>query len=432
VRPAVLVLLAAALAAAGPEATHTGLLKTAHFDVRYRPGSRAGAAAERDGAMAERDLQDICRRLAFEPDGRFNAYLYDDVPELQTITGAKGVHAFSAERDTHLPFGDDQTRYHELVHLVAHRLPRSGDEARGMFLVEGLANALLEYVHGVHVHAVTRFYRQRKELPPLRTFLGADFYAWLREHPGFNAYDVAGSFVRHLLDAHGVEALKRYYTGTPAKDALGMDERELEKAWHAAVDAHPLPPEVETLLRQRAGEAATFDVYELDPDKRIPKEILGQPKDWKALAGEKLAPRGDTAWTRDGDALVASGTGDVWHVCDLGSRKYRDCAVRARVKTENVLGGVQLQLGDGCCAMLVANGVFVYRNGRGTGMSPQAKVPITGEADLMMIRRGRRLEVWVDGIRLVEGEVDTDAAPVGIGFHTGAARFESVRVRELK
>jgi hypothetical protein len=284
----------------------------------------------------------------------------------------------------------------------------------------------------VHVHAVARFYRDRKELPPLRTLLGADFYAWQQAHPGFNAYDVAGSFVRHLLDAHDVEAVKRYYTGAPAKAALGADERELEKAWHAALDARLLPPEVETLLRQRAGEPATFDVFEVDPEKRIPAEILGQPKDWKPLAGEKLAPRNDTAWKRDGDTLVASGAGDVWHVCALGSRKYRDCAVRARVKTENVLGGVQLQLGEGCCALLVANGTFVYRNGNGTAMSPAAKVPITGDVDFMMIRRGRRLEVWVDGIRLTEGEVDTDAAPVGIGFHSGTARFESVRVRELR
>jgi len=204
------------------------------------------------------------------------------------------------------------------------------------------------------------------------------------------------------------------------------------EAWLAALDGYAMAPEVAMLLRERAGEAAGFEVYELDPDKRIPAEILGKPKDWKALVGEKLAPRDKTAWERDGAALVGSGTGDAWHVCELGSRKYRDCVVRARVKTENVLGGVQLQLGDGCCAPLVANGVFVYRNGTGTGMSAAARVPITGTVDLMMVRRGGRLEVWVDGFRLAEGPVDPDAAPVGIAVHSGTARFEDVRVRELK
>jgi hypothetical protein len=425
--------VAAAAALAGPEATHAGLLRTATFDVRYRKGSRAGAAAERDAAMAERDFRDICAKLSFTPDGRFTLWLYDDVAEMQAITGTKGVGAFSAGRDSHLPHGDDQTRYHEMVHLVAACLPRSGDEARGMFLVEGLANALLEHVHGVHVHAVARFYRGRKELPPLQTLLGADFYAWQRTHPAFNAYDVAGSFVRHLIDAHGIEAVKRYYAGMPAKEALGADERAVEAAWLEALDAYELRPEVETLLRQRAGEAAKFDVYALDPDARIPPEILGRPKDWRALVGEKIAPRDDVAWKREGEALVASGAGgDKWHICDLGSRKYRDCAVRAKVVTKDILGGIQLQLGDGCQALLVANGAFVYRNGQGTAMSPAAKVPITGEADLMLVRRGGRAEVWVDGFRLAEGPVDGEAAPVGIGFHTGAARFENVRVRELR
>lgn len=425
-------LLLAPAALAGPEATHTGHLKTARFDVRYRPKSRAGAAAERDGAMAERDLKDICSRLSFAPEGRFLLYLYDDVPELSAITGTTGNAGFSAGRETHLPYGNDQTRYHELVHLVAAQLPRSGDETRGMFLVEGLANALLGHVHGVHVHAVARFYRERKELPPLRTFLAADFYDWLKAHAGFNAYDVAGSFVLFLLETHGVEATKRYYTGTAATVAFGCDERKLEEAWLAALDAYAMLPEVLMLLRERQGEAAGFDVFALDPDKRIPAEILGKPKDWKALVGEKLAPRGKASWRKDGTALVGSGAGDAWHLCDLGSRKYGDCAVRARVTTENVLGGVQIQLGDGCEALLVGNGTFVYRNGAGTAMSPAAKVPITGTVDLMMIRRGGRLEVWVDGFKLADGPVDPGAAPVAIGVHSGTARFEDVRVRELK
>lgn len=419
------------MAIAGPEATHTGLLKTATFDVRYRPGSRAGAAAERDGARAERDLKDICDKLAFTPEGRFTLWLYDDTPEMQAITGS-GAAAFSAGRDSHLPFGDDQTRYHEMVHLVALWLPKCGDEARGMFLVEGLANALLEYVHGVRVHAVARVYRMRKELPPIATFLGADFYAWLQAHPGFNGYDVAGSFVRHLIDTHGIEAVKRYYTGMPAKEALGADERAVEAAWLKAIDAYILRPEVETLLRQRAGEAVKFDVYAVDPDARIPPEILGKPKDWKPLAGEKLDPRDDVTWKKEGEALVASGSGNQWHVCDLGTRKYKDCAVRARIVTEGIGGGVQLQLGEGCSALLVGNGTFVYRNGQPAGVSSAATVPSTGAVDLMLVRRGTRMEVWVNGIRLVEGVVDGEASVVGIGFHSGSARFENVRVRDLK
>ncbi|MGQ0613930.1 MAG: hypothetical protein ACT4PV_09360 [Planctomycetaceae bacterium] len=336
------VVLAAAAAFAGPESTHTGLLKPATFGVKYRPGLRAGAAEERDGAVAERDYRDMCEKLAFTPEGRFTLWLYDDSAELQAITGVRGVGAFSAGRDSHVPFGDDQTRCHEMVHIVAHCLPKSGDEPRGMFLVEGLANALLVRVHGVHVHALARFYRGRKELPPLATFLGGDLYAWQQSHPGFNAYDVAGSFVRHLIDAHGIEGVKKYYTGAPAKDALGADERALESDWLKAIDAYVAAPEFETLLRQRAGGHVRFDVFPLDPDARIPPELLGKPKNWMPLTGEKVVPRDAATWKKEGEALVVAGAGDQWHVCDLGTKKYKDCAVRAKVVTKDVLGGIQL------------------------------------------------------------------------------------------
>lgn len=106
--------------------------------------------------------------------------------------------------------------------------------------------------------------------------------------------------------------------------------------------------------------------------------------------------------------------------------------MRARVVTNGIGGGIQLQLGDGCEALLVGNGAFVYRNGQPAGMSPAAKVPVTGEADLMLVRRGTRMEIWVDGIRLAEGVVDGEASVIGIGLHSGSARFENVRVRELR
>ena len=140
-----------------------------------------------------------------------------------------------------------------------------------------------------------------------------------------------------------VQALQTPDPAAHVRAQLGDPRWQLcadERAWLAAVDAHAMLPEVGMLLRERHGEAAGFDVYGLDPDKRIPAEILGKPGDWKPLSGEKLAPRDKAAWGRDGAAITGSGSGDAWHLCDLGSRKYRDCAVRARVKTEGVLGGV--------------------------------------------------------------------------------------------
>jgi hypothetical protein len=429
--------LSGAPAAADAKGALTGRYQTERFDVRYRPGSRAGAAVERDAAMADRDFASICKELEFTPDGRFTIWLFDDVPELWLITGKKNVGGYSAGRESFLPQGRDQTRYHELAHLVTALLPKTGGEPRNMFFPDGLANSLLEYVDGVHVHAVTKFHRQRKELPRLGELVRGDFYAWQKAHPRIKGYDIGGSFFLFLANTYGIQNVKRYYGGTPAKEAFGVNEAKLETAWHKVLDGYELRREVETLLHQRAGEMARFTEFEADPDERIPADLLGKPRDWKSLVKEKLHPRDDTPWKRDGKEIVGTSEGNGWRVCELGTREYEDCVVRARIETENILGGVRLQLGDGCCAMLVGNGTFVWSNDRGVSSSPRRGVDPNGEVDLMMVRRGGSMQVWVDGFMLAEGAVDAAARPVGIGFHCapgerGTARFSDVRVRVLK
>ncbi|MHC4491270.1 MAG: hypothetical protein ACYTDU_06570, partial [Planctomycetota bacterium] len=267
--------LLAAVTLAGPEATHTASVETKHFRIHYRPGSRAGASVDRAAVMAERDLERICAQLELPVDGSFRLYLYDGVPELRAITGRTGVGGYSAFDTSHVPFDNDQTRFHEMVHVVAYRMPKSGEEARGYFHFDGLANALLKFVDGVHVHAVATFYRRRKRLPALREMTGGNFYAWLAKHPGFFGYDVAASWMRFLLDTYGVKKSKRYYTGTPAREAFGSPPGKLEAAWHKMLDGYGLRPEVETLLRRRHKERVNFDRFPLTIEERLPGEILG-------------------------------------------------------------------------------------------------------------------------------------------------------------
>jgi len=416
---------------ASPAKTHTALEKTVHFDIRSRPGSRAGAAVDRVAVMAERDLADICRQLEFTPEGRFTIYLYDDVPELQLILG-RPVGGLSAGRTTHIPHDNDQTRYHELTHLVTALLPKAGDEPRNMFFPDGLANALLTWVHGVHVHAVAKFYRTRKKLPGLKEVAEGDFYAWLEARRGFNGYDVAASWFRFLLDTYGIENVKRYYAGMPAKKAFGIERKKIEKAWHAALDAFPMRKEVEILLARRNGESARFTPLETAPDRRIPKEILGKKSDWRSLTKEKLRPRDGTTWKREGNGITASGPGG-WHVCELGTRKYGNCMIRAKIRTEGRLTGVQIQLGDKAAAMLNWDALYIWRGESATGGSTEDRLPESGEVDLLIIRRGHRLEAWVDGHRAASGTVDDTPHPIGIGFHTGGkVTFSDIRVRVLE
>src|SRR6185503_2175844 len=120
---------------------------------------------------------------------------------------------------------------------------------RNLFCAEGLANAVLRFVHGVSIDAVAAFHLKRGELPPLAEILDApDFYAWLEGHPGFDGYDVAGSFFRHLLDTYGAAKTRQYYRGVSARAAFGADLAAIEKDWHGRLEKIVLRPGLEALL----------------------------------------------------------------------------------------------------------------------------------------------------------------------------------------
>ena len=124
----------------------------------------AGAALDESRARLEQEAR-ILARLEFpEFKHLIKLYLYDDVEELQRITGVAGAGGFSVPLAMHLPYDNDQTRLHEMVHVVAEKLPEKGGESRSLFFAEGLANAVLEFVTGVHVDAVAAFYKKTGKL----------------------------------------------------------------------------------------------------------------------------------------------------------------------------------------------------------------------------------------------------------------------------
>lgn len=421
----------AAVTWAGDEQrTHTGVYEAKSVVVRYRPNSRAAASVERTAAAAERDHARIHELLDAKPKGRVQLWIYDDVEELAALTGTSGNAGFSAGDASHVPYDNDQTRFHELVHVVAlAAIPKAGEEPRNLFFAEGLANALLVHVHGVHVHAVAKYYRGRGTLPPLAEMAGAtDFYAWLVARPGLNAYDVAASWIRFLIDEHGIAKVKRYYGGAAAKVAFGQELVALEKAWHEALDAYVLRPEVETLLRQRHGEDAAF--ARIVPAE-LPAELLGKPEDWTPLLDATLHPDAASHWKRTAAGLVGGkpGGGDGWTVCELGDERYGDCVVRAKVTTAGV--PVQLRLSDQNQGMLV-NGTFLYRGGTPAASAPFPTLPQSEKSvDLALVRRAGRVQVWVAGEKILDVAAAGSPERPGIGVAFGSATFTDVRVRRL-
>ena len=365
------VALAAAFALALPlnDAVLTSTVSTERFKIHARPGSRAEAALDRTAAMAERDLDTILAALEFRWTGEtIRLFLYDDVAELQKITGVpSGGHSVPLE--SHVPHDNDQTRLHELVHVVAERLPERGPESRNLFFAEGLANAVLEFVHGVPVHAVAAWYRRNDRLPALEEMTGApDFYAWLGRNPGFNGYDVAGSYHRYLLDEFGAKRVRRYYRGVPAKKALGKTVAQLEKAWHATLDEVEMNTGLVALLAERNGGPSALTTFE--PAKAtLDAAVLGPDSEWTSLMKSSFDSNGPGHWERKGGKLHGEGPGDdgTWSLAFLGDDALGDCMIRATATPTGGCWGVQIQLGTPCQAMILGNGAFLYTEIGGIG-----------------------------------------------------------------
>ena len=412
---------------------------TEHFLIHHREGSRAGAAVDRVAALIEPEYERILRALEarglVDESEPFHLFLYDDLEELERITGVSGTGGFSTGRESHIPYDNDQTRLHEVVHIVAAAMPTVGPEERNLFLVEGVANAVLEFVHGTHVHAVAAFDRQTDQLPELETLLGqADYYQYLSEHPHFNGYDVGGSFMLFLLEAYNRKRVMRFYHGVPFRKALGVSLEQAERNWHALLDSYPLRPGLKTLLAERRGDSAEFTTY-APPEPvtgELPEELLGTPDQWTELLAV-LEPADMTGtWKLNGEvARGDNASASDWSLCQVPGRLYTDCVLRASIRPGSSCWGVQLRLGAECQAMVLGQGAFIYyQEQHGIAFSDKHKLG-RQELDLVLRVRDGTSEVWINGVHVLEANTPVKPAAVGLGLVGGQAEFREFRVRPL-
>jgi hypothetical protein len=430
---ALAIVCATAAFSQNPGTVLTGAEKTAHFQIHFRPGSKAEASVDRVAALVEDDLKRILTELGVtEFRHTIKLYLYDDVEELMKVTGVPAA-GYSVPLESHVPHDNDQTRVHELVHVVAEKFTEKGPESRNLFFAEGLANAVLEFVTGVHVDAVAAFYKKRGELPTLAEVHKLDdFYSYLRAHPGFNGYDVAGSYLRYLLDTYGAPKTRKYYCGVPAKEAFGVDLNAIEKGWHARLDKVTLRPGLLALLEERAdGPRAAL---KRSPEAKLTPAILGPAAEWKSLDKATITTPDPGKWDALGDRpwLMLSGDksqGD-WSVARFDGILVGDGMVRCTAEPLDQCYGVQIQLGTNCQAMVLKNqGAFLYGDKGAVAHDPRSQ--LNQSVEIVLRRRGAKASVWIDGTLVAEGDVDKNQAVLGVGCVGGRARMSKVAVRKL-
>jgi hypothetical protein len=294
---------------------------------------------------------------------------------------------------------------------------------------------VLRFVHGVPVDAVAAFYRGRGELPPLgELFAAEDFYRWLEAHPGFNAYDVGGSWFRFLLDTFGAAKTRRYYMGAPAREAFGADSETLEKRWHARLDEFKLRPGLQRLLEERTD--GPFAALRRSAEAKLDEKILGPTSSWTQLTRGTPSPSGSGEWhSKKGSPpsfeLTGEKTQGDWCVASFATDGLGDALVRARFTPGNGCYGVQVQFGPKCQALLLkGQGLFIYDEGNALAVNPRVQLG-DAPAEIVLRRRAGRASVWVDGRLSIECDVPAAPAGFGVGCVGGPAVVDLIATREL-
>lgn len=265
----------------------SGVKRTPHFVLRYRPGSAVAkslALYEREHELRYAQLRD---RLGIEPswrapwlarvlglarrdsleNPRIVSYLFDTAEEKRRWMGA--AHTFIAKpwrREIylqHLSWPHPVLR-HELAHVFAGaagdpllRLPFSG-LLPNQGLVEGFAEAADPRGGATTLHQSVRAMRQTGFEPPLAAVFSSGF---LRLPPR-RAYTMAGSFCLYLLERYGAASLVALHRegGQPASFARIYHKplSELQAEWSRFIDGQSVSERVQQTEREVFRRPAVF------------------------------------------------------------------------------------------------------------------------------------------------------------------------------
>ncbi|MBI2377036.1 MAG: tetratricopeptide repeat protein [Deltaproteobacteria bacterium] len=215
----------------------------------------------------EIDLAQLERFFGRRPTKRVEVWLYRDSAQKKSLMGASGTQiARPWASEIHIdgfeiPHGSLR---HELAHVFAaelatgaFRVPAKAGVLVSVGLVEGIAVAADWPVQeGMSVHSWAKAMRELGAAPnPGELVRPTGFWSVSSSR----AYTIAGSFVRYLVDTHGIEAFARAYDSGDLEGAYERPLVELVNAWVSVVEEAPLEPEQLALAEARFSRPSVFE-----------------------------------------------------------------------------------------------------------------------------------------------------------------------------
>lgn len=198
----------------------------------------------------EGQLFDVEAALGVRAPNVVTAYFFRDAEEKKRLMGAAHVYIAKPWRnEVYLQLGGfpHPVLGHELAHVVAGAVGRGPFRIGGRFggywpdpgLIEGVATAASPDEEDMTDAQWARAMKELGILPPLRRIFSIGF---LGENSA-TSYTVAGAFVDWLIQAHGRQALHRWYGGQSLDTVLALPWSTIEAEFLASLNTVVLPPQ---------------------------------------------------------------------------------------------------------------------------------------------------------------------------------------------
>jgi hypothetical protein len=213
----------------GPSAAHPAVTlfgSTAHYVFYAAPGDSV------DTAWQEQYHEWVTAALGVGPLPRLEYYKYRDTAHLMALTGHQSGTGFaetgSPRFHTIWPI-DNHESVHAIVMLgIGHPPPLFNEGVAVAHQTFPDRGRFTPTWNGTDLHELARGYVLAGGLPALSSLLrGADFF----DHDSNVTYPCAGSFVRYVIDTHGLAPFKAYVSSARFEDAGGTTEARFQTAF---------------------------------------------------------------------------------------------------------------------------------------------------------------------------------------------------------
>ena len=239
-----LVVAAACESPAAPSPfTLTERIETPHFIFRMSAGDKVDTVwqeAYHEWAVAALQVT-ITRPITY------NKYL--SRVHMGDVTGTYNANGYANAEgsafEIHTLWATDN---HEVVHLYSSAFGRTvalfSEGLAVAFQVNAPAGETVPKWSGTPVHTLARTFRAQGRLAPLLSIAATNSFRAI--DPNLS-YPEAGSFVRFLIDTHGLDAIKRLYAASQPSDSAeriaatftsvyGVSLTDAERAWWMMLD----------------------------------------------------------------------------------------------------------------------------------------------------------------------------------------------------